>query len=49
MAALRQLHRQHKSGIYHQTPQTGNGISHQAPQPGTAQMLINRTGAQDLQ
>lgn len=48
MAALMQLHRQPGSGIYHQTPQTGNGISHQAAQPGTAQILINRAGAQDL-
>ena len=38
MAALRQLHRQPGSGIYHQTPQ-----------PGTAQILINWAGAQDLQ
>lgn len=49
MAALRQLHRQPGSGISHEAPQTGNGISHQAAQPGTAQKLINRAGAQNLQ
>ncbi len=49
MAALRQLHRQHGSGIYHQAAQPGSGLPYQATKPGTAQILINRAGAHDLQ
>ena len=49
MAALMQLHRQPGSGIYHQAAQPGSGLPHRAPQPGTAQILINRAGAHDLQ
>lgn len=48
MAALRQLHRQHGNGISHRAAQPGSGLPHQAAQPGTAQILINRAGAQDL-